>query len=178
MSYYDLDAILTDAQKLPCTFELEVPGLGYLDGNVGEDIKPGTRIDLPLWLGEMLAVGARTNSSPLVNLELPNALSEKVLNALKADPRTVDLRSLAPHFYRLGVRMLELVEAEEMVDVLMETFKKRAMEIADHAHNSRGALSDGVEFLRGLDETERQLFRAAHGSAKEMRVWSGETRKK
>ncbi|KAL2368807.1 DNA replication protein, partial [Blastomyces gilchristii] len=57
MSYYDLDAILTDAQKLPCTFELEVPGLGYLDGNVGEDIKPGTRIDLPLWLGEMLAVG-------------------------------------------------------------------------------------------------------------------------
>ncbi|OJD23222.1 DNA replication complex GINS protein psf3, partial [Blastomyces percursus] len=156
MSYYDLDAILTDAQKLPCTFELEVPGLGYLDGNVGEDIKPGTRIDLPLWLGEMLAVGARTNSSPLVNLELPSALSEKVLNALKADPRTVDLRSLAPHFYRLGVRMLELVEAEEMVDVLMETFKKRAMEIADHAHNSHGSLGDGVEFLRGLDETERQ----------------------
>lgn len=30
------------------------------------------------------------------------------------------------------------------------------MEIADHAHNSRGALGDGVEFLRGLDETERQ----------------------
>ncbi|PGG99389.1 GINS complex subunit 3 [Blastomyces parvus] len=127
---------------------------------------------------------------------MPSALSEKVLNALKADPRTVDLRSLAPHFYRLGARMLELVEEEEMVDVLMETFKKRAMEIADHAHNSRGALGDGVEFLRGLDETERQcesilhsytfifthplccLFRAAHGSAKEMRVWSGETRKK
>lgn len=77
MAYYDIDAILTDAQvwhssnlfvsfvapfekqisrwllimadgggvlagwgdkKLPCTFELEVPGLGYLDGNVGEDV--------------------------------------------------------------------------------------------------------------------------------------------
>ncbi|EDN03675.1 predicted protein [Histoplasma mississippiense (nom. inval.)] len=79
-----------------------------------------TRIDLPLWLGEMLAVGARTDSSPLVTLDLPSALSEKVMNALKADPRTVDLRSLAPHFYRLGVRILQLFEEEEMVDVLME----------------------------------------------------------
>lgn len=35
MSYYDVDAILTDAQKLPCTFEVDVPGLGYLDGNPG-----------------------------------------------------------------------------------------------------------------------------------------------
>lgn len=35
MSYYDVDAILTDSQKLPCTFELDVPGLGYLEGNAG-----------------------------------------------------------------------------------------------------------------------------------------------
>ncbi|EEH20975.2 DNA replication complex GINS protein psf3 [Paracoccidioides brasiliensis Pb03] len=177
MSYYDIDAILTDAQKLPCTFELAVPGLGYLDGNAGEDIKPGTRIDLPLWLGEMLAVGARADSSPLVTLDLSTALSEQVLNALKANPGTVDLRSLAPHFYSLAVRILQLFEEEEMVDVLMEAFKKRSMEIADHAYNSQGALGDGVEFLRGLDETERRLFRIAHSSAKEMRVWSGETKK-
>jgi len=96
------------------------------------------------------------------------------MNALKADPRTVDLRALAPHFYSLGVRILELFEEEEMVDILSDvravwtfspaqtnwqcwqTFKKRAAAIADHAHNPRGALGDGVEFLRGLDEMERQ----------------------
>lgn len=38
MSYYDVDAILTDAQKLPCTFEIDVPGLGYLDGNPGSTV--------------------------------------------------------------------------------------------------------------------------------------------
>jgi len=59
-----------------------------------------------------------------------------------------------------------------------QTFKKRAMEIADHAHNPQGALGDGAEFLRGLDETERQLFRVAHDSAKEIRLWAGETKKK
>ncbi|EAS36235.3 DNA replication complex GINS protein psf3 [Coccidioides immitis RS] len=178
MAYYDIDEILTDAQKLPCTFELEVPGLGFLDGNVGEDIKAGSRLDVPLWLGVMLAVGAKAGSNPLVNLDIPQALSEPVMNALKADPRTVDLRSLASHFYRLGVKILQLFEEEEMVEILSDTFKKRAMQIADHAHNPTGALGGGVEFLRGLDETERQLFRAAHDSAKEARVWAGEAKKK
>ena len=37
-SYYNIDAILTDAQKLPCTFELDVPGLGFVDGNAGADV--------------------------------------------------------------------------------------------------------------------------------------------
>lgn len=40
------------------------------------------------------------------------------MNALKADPRTVDLRALAPHYYNLSERILELFEEEEMVDVL------------------------------------------------------------
>ena len=37
-SYYNIDAILTDAQKVPCTFELDIPGLGYLDENPGGDV--------------------------------------------------------------------------------------------------------------------------------------------
>ena len=39
MSYYDVDAILTESQKLPVTFQLSVPGLGYLDGNPGETVQ-------------------------------------------------------------------------------------------------------------------------------------------
>jgi GINS complex subunit 3 len=77
-----------------------------------------------------------------------------------------------------------------------QTFRRRASEIADHAHNSRGALGEGVEFLRGLDETERQcmpilnapitmntltdaslVFRIAHESAKDIRIWAGEAKK-
>ena len=38
MSYYDIDAILTDAHKIPCTFEIDVPGLGYLDENPGQEV--------------------------------------------------------------------------------------------------------------------------------------------
>lgn len=41
-----------------------------------------------------------------------------------------------------------------MVDA--QTFKKRAAEIADHAHNPTGAIGGGGgDFLKGLDENER-----------------------
>ncbi|KAK7557924.1 DNA replication complex GINS protein PSF3 [Phyllosticta citricarpa] len=184
-SYYDIDAILTDAQKVPCTFELTVPGLGYLDGNAGQDMNQGTKVELPLWLGEMLAplLTAEILSSPaagtsMATLDLPAALSARVVNALKADPRTVDLRALAPHFFTLGARMLELFEEEELGEILSESFKARAKVIADQAHNPRGALGEGADFLRGLDESERQLFRAAHDSAKAVRLWMAENKTK
>jgi GINS complex subunit 3 len=112
------------------------------------------------------------NTSSLVTLDPPSALSPRVLNALKADPRTVDLRALATHFYDLGARILELFEEEEMIEVLsdvsqtrnqtstrwltLQTFKSRAAVIADQAHNPRGALGEGADFMRGLDENERQ----------------------
>jgi GINS complex subunit 3 len=53
------------------------------------------------------------------------------LNALKADPRTVDLRALAPHFYNLGARILELFEEEEMIEVLSDVRRT-------HKRNPRG----------------------------------------
>ncbi|KAL2352364.1 DNA replication complex GINS protein PSF3 [Cryomyces antarcticus] len=198
-SYYDVDAILTDSHKLPCKFMLTVPGLGYIDGNVGEDMKQGTQVELPLWLGEVMAVSiAPPPRSPtsvatlfrlpshlpssavgtqLIELDLPDALSTRIMNVLQADAKTVDIRALAPHFYTLAARILELFDEKGMVEILDEAFKKRAAEIADQAHNPRGALGEGAEFLRGLDETERQLFRVAHDSAKAVRMWMTELKK-
>lgn len=57
---------------------------------------------------------------------MPSALSDRVLNALKADPRTLDLRAQAPHFYSLGARMLELFEDDEIIDVLNQVLPGRS----------------------------------------------------
>ncbi len=47
-----------------------------------------------------------------------------MLNALKADAKTVDLRALCGHFYEFSTRVLELYpyvqEAEDMTDLLSE----------------------------------------------------------
>lgn len=64
--------------------------------------------------------------------------------------------------------------------IIFQTFKKRAGEIGDHARNARGGITGGgggggeatgVEFLRGLDETERALFKAMHEGDKGVRAW-------
>ena len=120
MAYYNPEAILTDAQKAPCTFELAVPGLSPL--NNGSAVEDGTKLDLPLWMAEMLAVSkpAGPSSASLANLDMPSALGQRVMNALKADPKSVDIRAQAQFFYGLGERMLDLFEEEEMVEVLLD----------------------------------------------------------
>jgi len=119
-AYYSPTAILTDSQKAPCTFELPVPHLSALSN--GTAIETGTKLDLPLWMAEMLAVSkpAGPSSASLATLDMPSALGQRVLNALRADPKSVELRSQAQWFYGLGERMLELFDEEEMVEVLMD----------------------------------------------------------
>lgn len=81
-----------------------------------------------------------------MNLDLPASIAPHVLNALKADARTVDLRALAAHFYELAARVLDLFEEEEVVDVLSEV---RSFSISAHkgSFGSRGKEMEG--FLEG-----------------------------
>jgi GINS complex subunit 3 len=181
MSYYDIDAILTDAEKVPCQFELDIPDLGHLDNS--PSLKAGTQILLPLWLAETLAVaslggptqlsaGSSQSRNP-VTLNLPPALRQEVLSALKADARSVPLRDQSAHFFALGTRMLELFDEAEVAEVLRKSFVARAGEVQLHARlagddTAGGGAGGGTgeEFLRSLDEWERALFRRAHEGVK------------
>lgn len=147
---------LTTAKKVPCTFELTVPGLGYVEGNMDGHVRPPVclappgriittpadeaglqsraptvacrdacaQVGLPFYAEHFCIVlhysSQSLNTSSLVTLDPPSALAPRVLNALKADPRTVDLRALAPHFYGLGARILDLFEEEDMIEVLTD----------------------------------------------------------
>ncbi|KXT15276.1 hypothetical protein AC579_4838 [Pseudocercospora musae] len=174
-SYYDIDAILTDSQKAPCTFELNVPQLAPL--NNGSAIESGSKAELPLWLGEMLAVSkpAGPASDSLASLDMPAALSQHVVHALSAEPRSVDIRERATYFFGLGQRMLELFEDEDLTATLLDTFKKRALQIADNAQNSRAPTKDDP-FMRGLDDSERKLFRSVNEGRIAVKKWENDTK--
>ncbi|KAG5979038.1 DNA replication protein [Claviceps digitariae] len=177
MSYYDVDAILTDAEKVPCQFELDVPYLGHLDNSSG--LKPGTPLSLPLWLAEMLALAsAGDDAKPPLTLNLPPCLSEKVINALKADPRAVPLRDQSAHLYGIGVRMLDLFDERELGAVLRRTFVIRAGDVGLHARKAdEGVGGQGTDFLRGLEEWERRLFRRGHEGIRNTKEWAERVKK-
>ncbi|KAM0546556.1 hypothetical protein ACHAO7_007674 [Fusarium culmorum] len=178
MSYYDIDAILTDAEKVPCQFEIDVPYLGHLD-NSPNGLKANTPLTLPLWLAEMLALASTPTSNSPLTLNLPLCLSTAVLSALKADPRAVPLRDHSLHFYGVGVRMLDLFDEKDVAEVLRKTFVVRAGDVGLHARKADEGMVgvNGEEFLRGLEEWERGLFRRGHEGVKGAKEWTDKVKK-
>ncbi|EDK47344.1 hypothetical protein LELG_05525 [Lodderomyces elongisporus NRRL YB-4239] len=188
-SYYDLDDILADAEKLPCSFNHTVPGLGYLEGNPGKSIKQGTNIELPIWLCGVLAVihthsssantasaASQDDETPFVSLMDPDFINEKVKNALKSDSTSLDLHKLSPQYYKMVERWCNLFEERELVELIMDSLKLRSFEINNYASNIAGS-SGGKgkhfnnEFIYTLDEFEKRLFKETGESHKLMRQW-------
>lgn len=116
--------------------------------------------------------------APII-LNIPPCLSEAVLNALRADPRAVALRDQGVHLYGVGVRLLDLFDEQELSNVLRRTFVVRAADIGLHARKADdGNLGgQGEEFLRGLEEWERALFRRAHDGIKSTKEWADKVKK-
>ena len=166
---------------MPCQFELDAPELGHLDSSSSSGLKPGTPLSLPLWLAEMLALATTGDEAKApLSLNLPACLSPRVANALEADPRAVALRDQSAHFYGLGARMLDLFDERDLAAVLRRAFVLRAADVGLHA---RKADETGVgaaaadDFLRGLDEWERALFRRGHEGVRAMREWMDKVKK-
>lgn len=70
-----------------------------------------------------------SSAQSLVTVDFPPALQRRVVNALKADPKSVDVRAQAPHFYTLAARVLELFEDDALIEVLTE--------VSEHVRSSR-----------------------------------------
>lgn len=135
--YYSIDDIITDSQKVPCNFEITVPGLGYLHGAVGEDLKEQTKLELPLWISELLATSLISEDSDkaFVTLLQPKMFSPRVTNALKANAQSVDLRMQSDVFYYFAERWLALFSDTRLGETIIDALVKRAALISDYAHN-------------------------------------------
>ncbi|KAK6458402.1 uncharacterized protein RJT20DRAFT_126426 [Scheffersomyces xylosifermentans] len=170
-NYYDLDDILADGEKIPCRFNITVPGLGYLEGNPGKAINKDSKIELPLWLAEILAVCVNLDESgsSFIDLPEPEFLGTKVKNAIKTSPTSVDLHKLLPNYYRLVEKWCTMVPEPELIDIVMTMLKERSFEISNFAGNANKQINN--EFIYTLDEFEKQLFKMTSESNKHMRKW-------
>ncbi|CAD6893791.1 unnamed protein product [Tilletia controversa] len=196
MSYWDPAEILIDGQRIACTFQLDVPGLGHLQSNEQKNIKTGSRVDLPFWLAEPLALHGK------VILHVGKPYAARVRAALDANPRSVNLRNLNPSWYAVAHRMGPMMDDSELVDEVSKTYSSRLPQIYEQAQSlsslagptgsaESGGPSSGVsrldalsgtgvaresalssemvEFLAGLDDSERRLLRSGQIGATVMR---------
>lgn len=85
-----------------------MPGLGYLEGSEEEDIHKHTRLELPYWMAQMLAV------YDIISIQQPKPYGARVRSALNASASSVRLRDLVPYWYAMALRLSQLLDSEEM----------------------------------------------------------------
>lgn len=54
--YWDPEDVLAETQRVPCTFNVDLPGMGFLEGTDEADVRKNARAELPYWMAALLAV--------------------------------------------------------------------------------------------------------------------------
>lgn len=105
-----------------------------------------------------MAISGITPDSPtsFVSLLTPEVFSNKVLNALKSDPKSVDLHTRCSVFFWLAERWISIFGDEDLADTIMKALRSRAVEVSDIAHSQRGLLGDASEIMFKLDDFENK----------------------
>lgn len=169
VDYYDIDDILATGEKVPCIFNISVPGLGYLEGNPGKPINEGTKVELPLWLAEQLAHLDAPDGTPFILLLEPESLNVKVRNAIRTDPVALDVHSILPNYYKMAEKYCSFFSDEELSEIIKQMIKERSLEIYSYANNSSKQMNS--RFMLSLDEFEKRLFKLASESNRQMKNW-------
>jgi GINS complex subunit 3 len=106
-------------------------------------------------VSELSGDDSNGNETMLVTLEIPAVLGKNVRKAIRADPRTINLRALAPYYYAYGTLILDYFNRPQITRAMQESMRKRGSAIKDQARHPEVTLEVDSEFLRGLDEFER-----------------------
>lgn len=193
--YFSIDSILSTEPRLYTTFRVRGHFLGHLDplaatlgdpankenedpsltnstsesleekqAQLGRDLRAGRRVALPYWLVDSLA------TRDLVDVQTPRCYGARVRNDLLADPNVVSLAMKCRHYYRLGLRIATLTRDKRLVQMLVSALADRAWPAVDAAAYG-SAVGKGAEAMGKLENGERELFFASHGTAVAIARW-------
>ncbi|XP_014485589.1 PREDICTED: DNA replication complex GINS protein PSF3 [Dinoponera quadriceps] len=164
--YFSLTDILCTEERLSCKVEVTLPRLGFLDlSSESEDLKPGTKLELPLWLAQPLNI----SREPIVSIDIPKTYKEGYREILLADACTVVLNKWNPFYYELGMYLKKFNnrDCEMIVDSLLLTFRSRFRLVMDWAQNP---ISDPT-LNNLLPRLERELFFAGRKAKQQLNEW-------
>ncbi|XP_069113017.1 DNA replication complex GINS protein PSF3-like [Argopecten irradians] len=167
-NYFSIDDILSTQERLPCTVEMTIYRMGYMDSSSeSEDLLPGTKMEMPFWMARALCSRKRH----IVSVEIPKQYKESYREILTADATVVDLHKLGPFYYNYGCQLLrfELPDSGDISKCLLKTFQTRLRRIMDSSQNALN--EDTTRLTEKLDESERLLFKAGQQGLNDFYKW-------
>ncbi|XP_001601773.1 DNA replication complex GINS protein PSF3 [Nasonia vitripennis] len=146
-SYFSITDILVTEERIHSEIKKLLPNLGFLcPSSDRQDLEPGTRIDLPLWLADALS----KSRQPIVTCETPKIFKDSYKEILHADACAVELSKWCQHYYELGLHLpqMSVEDSSKLAEFLLEVFKSRFVVIIDWEHNvSTPALKGQISVL-------------------------------
>lgn len=179
-SYFDINTILSEEERVTAEFMIDAKGLGYLDpardASVEPDVISGSKLDLPYWMIQPL------NKRNWVDFQFPKIYGRYFRESLRAnsDPQVVSLHDKAPYFEDFGLKMTldmcdhsteeeQAAEAREAYVTIMNAMVNRSRCLLDLSENSSN--EDTSTLLKGLTEREKELFAVGQASSQSFRLW-------
>ncbi|KAL6280644.1 hypothetical protein ACE6H2_017525 [Prunus campanulata] len=167
-SYYDIDDILVEEQRVPVVFQQAVNGVDIDPSAETHCVEPGSKVELPYWLAHELHL------RKVAKMKVPACFNQRTKLELGADGASVDLRSRCLYFYEFGCKIAPLYKYEfvrrrmitcnhpdfsEMFDLILEEAVKRNL-------TPEQMVKKGVD---GVDWLLQQIAQVVPG--KRRRIW-------
>ncbi|EGR27770.1 hypothetical protein IMG5_189430 [Ichthyophthirius multifiliis] len=181
MSYYDIDQIIFEEEKINIKFNQEILKIGFLDLHLeysdGKDIQKDTILEVPFWLAQQLNEQLQINeeqedSDSVLTLEVPLIFRPQFQQSLIADPQFINLREKSFYFYEFGIRIGLYFKDYKLFDVLLHVFETRVKSFARQSFYL--VIEDCANMILKMTHKEIELFNQGRNQATKLRKWKSE----
>lgn len=172
MKVLDIDTMLSEEERLPCTFTCAARNLGHLDNTgIAKDLPMETRVDIPLWLSRTLA------AKNMVTIEFPKHYGIKMREEMRAGAEAVDLRAFSQYFFEVGCKLVEMnigssdLTREDLRNTLRVAFLGERYRKLTMNSLAQGLFDDAADYSQTLTRAELNLFVSGLHAAKNIHQW-------
>lgn len=159
--YYDIDSIMSEESTVPCTLRHGCTGVGrVLDPGADlDDLAPGTLVDLPLWMVQVMA------KRQLLEVHLPIYFKDHMRRKLRAGPGCESLKVRCNHFYTVAHKVHSAMVAtghgdDSFPEFIAKAYADRYRELLTKAP-TLDSNADASDIQAKLSNEELGLFNAA-----------------
>lgn len=172
MRELDIDVMLSQEERLPCTFKSDGTNMGHLDNTImDKDLPENTRVDLPLWLCDGFT------KKGMVEMEFPKYYGTKMREELHAGAEAVDLRSFTQYFFEVGIILAvdmtssDVGSRNDLMQTLRNAFLGERYRRLTMNSLAQGLFDDAADYSQTLTIAELTLFQQGLDAAKNMHQW-------